>query len=84
LSIEHEIEQFVRDEVVVKDTLSDDEDLIESDLLDSAAIVALVSFLEDRFGVRVDEHVDLVPDNFRTIAAIATFVRRKSPSAEAT
>jgi acyl carrier protein len=39
--------------------------------------VALLAFLEERFTVQIDEDVDLVLDNFRTIDAIAAFVVRK-------
>lgn len=50
--------------------------LIEKGLLDSMAIVKLISFLEERFGVELsDDEFD--PDHFETIAAIAELVARK-------
>ena len=83
MSIEHAIEQFIVEEIDLEGTLSEHADLIESDVLDSAGIVALLGFLEEKYGVQIDEDVDLVPDNFQTITAIAAFVRRKAPALEA-
>jgi acyl carrier protein len=83
VDVNERIRLFLQDELVPAQTLGNDQDLIESDLLDSAGIVALLGFLETDLGVQIDETVDLVPDNFRTVAAIAGFVRRKAPSVEA-
>lgn len=50
--------------------------LIEKGLLDSMAIVKLISFLEERFGVELsDDEFD--PDNFETLTAIAELVAKK-------
>ena len=50
--------------------------LIEKGLLDSMAIVKLISFLEERFRVELsDDEFD--PDHFETITAIAELVARK-------
>lgn len=56
--------------------LEDDTSLIERGLLDSMAIVKLITFLEERFGVELsDDEFD--PDNFETLSAIAALVERK-------
>ena len=47
--------------------------LIEKEVLDSMAIFETISFLEDQFGIEVQDD-DLVPENFETIAAIARLV----------
>jgi acyl carrier protein len=77
-----EIEEFVFAEIAVERTVARDEDLIESDLLDSAGIVTLLAFLEEQFRIVIDDGVDLVPSNFRTIDAIASFVERKRASVD--
>ena len=57
--------------------LGEGDSLLERGLLDSMALVKLVTFLEKRFGVALsDEEFD--PDHFETIAAIADLVERKS------
>ena len=47
--------------------------LIENEVLDSMAIFETVAFLEDQFGIEVQDD-DLVPENFATIGAIARLV----------
>ena len=56
--------------------LGPDDSLLERGLLDSMAIVKLISFLEDRFGVQLsDDEFD--PDNFETLNAISALVEAK-------
>ncbi len=56
--------------------LSDTDSLLERGVLDSMAIVKLVAFLEERFGVALsDDEFD--PDNFETIQAITELVEKK-------
>ncbi len=56
--------------------LSETDSLLEAGILDSMAIVKLISFLEERFGVTLtDDEFD--PDNFETFKAIEGLVERK-------
>lgn len=50
--------------------------LLQAGLVDSLGMMDLVAFLEETFGIAVEDD-DLVPENFETIAAMAGFVRRK-------
>lgn len=50
--------------------------LLATGLIDSLAIVDLISFVEARWGVQVDP-MDLSVDNFGSIGAIHDYVRRK-------
>jgi acyl carrier protein len=52
------------------------EDLLANEILDSLMIVELVSFLEERFRIRVSDD-DLMPENFKTIDDIAALVAAK-------
>ena len=47
--------------------------LIANEVLDSMAIFETIAFLEDEFGIEVQDD-DLVPENFESIAAIARLV----------
>jgi D-alanine--poly(phosphoribitol) ligase subunit 2 len=49
--------------------------LIDDHLLDSFAIISLVGDLEDEFDVRIGA-VEMVPENFNSIEAIAAMVER--------
>jgi len=53
--------------------LEPETDLIAAGVLDSMSLVRLVTFIEDRYGLRVAD-TDLSPDNFGTIAALAGYV----------
>jgi acyl carrier protein len=52
-----------------------DEPLLDG-LVDSTSMLRLVLFIEERFGVRVEDD-ELVPENFETIAKLAEFVEQK-------
>ena len=56
--------------------LHNDDPLLENGIVDSLGVLDIVSFLESEFGITaVDE--ELIPENFRTIQAIAGYVERK-------
>src|SRR6185369_1496208 len=59
------------------DTLSDDENLFESGLINSLFAIQLTTFVERRFGIEVGMD-DLSIENFKSINATAAFVTRKS------
>ncbi|MGW1998236.1 acyl carrier protein [Embleya sp. NPDC001921] len=60
--------------------LTDDLPLIEKGILDSLGLLSLVTHLEDRLGIRVDDR-DMVPDNLGTLRNIDRFVARKLEAA---
>lgn len=50
--------------------------LLETGVLDSLGLLRLVVFVQERFGVTVDD-VDLVPEHFDTIDAICAYLRTR-------
>jgi acyl carrier protein len=60
----------------IKMDIKDDTSLLDNDLMDSTAVLELASFLEDNFGVSI-QNDDLVRANVDSINAIAAFVQRK-------
>ena len=76
-----ELETFIVDEVALGRglrTIGRDEDLLAGGIIDSLGVTQLVTFLEDRFGIRVTDD-ELTPANFRTLASIEAFVGCKQP-----
>lgn len=72
------IRKFITEEVVVDDgsvARSDDAPLLNG-ALDSLGLMNLVSFIEEEFGIEVDDQ-ELVPDNFETVSKIEGYVNRK-------
>lgn len=56
--------------------LADDTSFLEAGILDSTGVLEVVAFLEQQFGVRVDDD-ELTPENLDSIASIGVFVSRK-------
>jgi len=55
----------------------DDASFLENGVVDSMNVLELVMFIEDKFGVSVQD-AEVVPDNFDSVARLADFIRRKT------
>ncbi len=62
--------------------LEDDTSFLEMGLLDSTGVIELVSFLEEEFGIQVEDD-EITPENLDTLSRIAAYVEQKSAQAEA-
>jgi len=56
--------------------LSNDDSLLEKGIIDSVRMLELISFLEEKFQIRVEDE-DLYPENFDSLTAIEDYVLRK-------
>lgn len=56
--------------------VSSSDDLIESGLMDSLALMRLIHFLEESFDV-VFDGMDVVPDNFKSVDAMVDLLAKK-------
>ena len=76
-SLKRELAAFIEKNLIGSErkmTLDDQTPLIEEGIIDSMGLMQIVSFLEERAGVRVpDEEVG--PDNFETLEAIDRMVK---------
>jgi acyl carrier protein len=73
------IRQYVKDEILFEEqgagqVLTDDT-LLLNGIVDSMSLLRLVAFLEEEFDIQVDD-LDIVEENFRTVADIARLVER--------
>ena len=78
MSLRQELLQFIRGELAgVGDPASIDENtqLIDSGIIDSMALMRLITFVEERAGVRIPDD-EVLPDNFQTITDIESLVGR--------
>jgi acyl carrier protein len=75
---------FIRQELLkgrnVK--LEEDLDLLSAGVIDSLGILRMVSFMEERFGVKVPDE-DVVFENFQNIRVMAEYIAAKKPAATA-
>ena len=66
--------ELARDNYSTK--LSDNDSLLENGVLDSVAIVQLLSFIENNFGTIIDNE-ELIPENFETINSMYSLIKLK-------
>jgi acyl carrier protein len=80
--IEDRVREFVLKQFPLarKKGLAADDKWLETGLIDSLGILDLVHFLEGEFPVHISDE-ELVPDNFESLTAVCSFVRRKQGSA---
>jgi acyl carrier protein len=57
--------------------VTDTDSLLSSNVVDSVAMVNLVTALEERFGILID-NAELTPEHFDSVEAIVRLVSRKS------
>ncbi len=57
--------------------IGDDEQLIDSGIIDSMGIMTMLCFLEEEFCLQIAPE-DLVPENFASISSIAALVERRT------
>lgn len=84
--IQSQVRSFIEDNFLFREdrtSLADTESLLEAGLIDSTGILELVAFLEERFQIGVSD-ADLVPANFDSITAIATYVESTKAGAPST
>lgn len=80
-----EIGSEIRDFVVTNflfgkgDDLRDDESLLENGVIDSTGVLELVSYLQERFDMRIEDD-EIVPANLDSIRNLVEFVGRKTGS----
>jgi len=59
-----------------EDGLKDDTSFLDDGIIDSTGILELVSFLEEDFGIAVEDE-ELIPENLDSIKNVAEYLERK-------
>jgi acyl carrier protein len=54
----------------------DDVSFLENGIVDSMNIMEIVIYVEEHFGIQIDDE-DILPENFDSISRLANFVMRK-------
>ena len=52
-------------------------DFLENGILDSTGVLELVGFLEEKYGIRVEDD-ELVPDNLNSLEKISLYISKKT------
>lgn len=72
------IKQFITDNFLFGNAegLQDDSSFLEQGIIDSTGVLELITFLEEEFGIKVDDE-ELVPENLDSIDKVTGFLARK-------
>jgi acyl carrier protein len=57
--------------------IAPDTDFLEHGILDSTGVLELIGFLEEKFGIRVEDD-EVVPDNLNSLEKITRYIARKT------
>jgi acyl carrier protein len=79
ISIEEMLRQHIVDNILFSDNgylYSDDDSFLENQILDSINILELVLFVEEEFGIFIDDS-EIIRDNFDSINKLSCFTRYK-------
>lgn len=58
------------------ETLAEETSFLESGIIDSTGILELIFFLEETFGIKIEDD-ELVPENMDSLKNISRFMERK-------
>jgi acyl carrier protein len=78
MTLRPELIRFIREELAgdsEAEAITEDAPLIDRGIIDSMALMRLVTFIEERTGVRIPDD-EVMPDNFQTVADIEEMVSR--------
>ena len=83
MSIETILQEYIQDEILTgkKRSVSIDQSLIGSGVLDSVRLLQLIAFVEKRFAIQIAD-AEMMADNFKTIARITTLIEAKRGAAQ--
>lgn len=74
------LSNFLKQDIFFSDEeFADDQQLIDSGMIDSISIVKVIIFMEKNFGISFKED-DMDPENFETLQAMLETVERKKGS----
>ena len=74
------LERFILDEIMLAEigaTIDPHESLISNGVLDSLGLLRLIAFVEEQFGIEVDDG-DVIPDNFQSLNVMEKFLAGKN------
>lgn len=79
MTIHEEIRAYVLEALLPGEdasNLQDDDDLLDTGILDSVALVSMILHLEQTYGIELARE-EVVPEHFASVSAIAEFVESK-------
>jgi len=82
MSIEAKVREYILDNYLFTDdqnALSSDESFLDKGIIDSTGILEVIMFLEEEFGIKVEDE-EMIPENLDSVKNIVAYVNRKKPN----
>jgi acyl carrier protein len=83
MSVEQKIRDYVLENYLFTDdpsALSNDDSFMEKGIIDSTGIMEVIFFMEDEFGISVEDE-EMVPENLDSVNNLVAFIERKRAAA---
>ncbi len=80
MTIEVQIKDYIAHNLLFSDNgypYGDNVSFLDEGIVDFIGVMELVTFVEDNFGVKVDD-LDVTPENFDSVSRMAAYIRRKT------
>ena len=75
--IKNKLRRFIMNNYSINANFDDDDSFFEKGIIDSTGVLELLSFLEDKFKIKVQDE-ELVPENLDSIDNIIEFIQHKT------
>jgi acyl carrier protein len=79
MEIKETLRQFIVENFMMglaDQSLGDSDSFLEQSIIDSTGVLELVTFLEEEYGITVEDS-ELLPENLDSLNALEAFTRRK-------
>lgn len=79
-NVEELVRQYIAQNILFSNNgypYADDTSFLDEGIIDSMNVLELVAFVEEKFGITVQDQ-DIVPDNFDSVSKLAAYVRRRA------
>lgn len=79
MSISEAVRSYILENYLFSDdpaALEDNESFMEKGIVDSTGMMEVISFLEEQFGITVQDD-EMIPENLDSVSAIIAYVERK-------
>jgi acyl carrier protein len=76
MDIRSEIRNFLKSSASKGVNFTDSDNLLTKGVIDSLRMLDLISFLEEKYHIKIDED-ELMPENFESVDAITRFVEQR-------
>ena len=79
MEIRTQVQEYIAKNLLFSDNgfeYDDDDSFLQEGIVDSVGVLELVLFVEEKFGVAVDDQ-DITPDNFDSVNRLTAYIHRK-------